>query len=147
MSFKPAKKVWKGSRPDASNPDVSGDDLLALFGASPAGVPMVNSFTLAGTSGDDPFLLAAVGQNDKPPVIWLFDTGASDHVCNDRTAFESFGPLDKPQVYHTVSSDIRITEGGTVRMALEGGSQLLLSNVQYYAPAPANLLSWGVLRE
>ncbi|KAJ9120567.1 hypothetical protein QFC24_005252 [Naganishia onofrii] len=127
-SFKPVRKALK--KHDTSDAGVTSDDMLALFGST----PMLNSFTMADSVEVDSFLLAAIGDKAKTSVVWMLDTGASDHVCNDRSLFDKVHTLSTAQVYKTAGQDIAITEGGTISMDLDGGlSHLVLDNVQLRA--------------
>lgn len=143
-SFKPARKPARNTRNAFTESGPTDDDMLALFGPDKS----LNAFTQAPSVGDDPYLMAAISQMREASLVWMFDTGASDHVCNDKNAFYSIRKLSTPQVYKTVGNDISLTECGSVTMELEGGrSQLRLDHVLYHPSAPANLLSCGALRE
>ena len=81
---------------------------------------------------------------------WIFDTGCTQHVCNNRDFFTGLKKLSKPVTMRGVNSVNLLTEGGTVQLTCSAGkkkSTLTLDNVVYFPEAPTNLISINSLRK
>jgi hypothetical protein len=92
-------------------------------------------------------VLATVQQRMDGKVLWVIDSGATDHVCNDRSAFYSIQSCASPTRYRTAGNDFTSDEEGIMAMQLPDSKKLVLQDVTYLLSAPANLLSMGTLQQ
>jgi hypothetical protein len=86
-------------------------------------------------------------QGSEGKIVWIIDSGATDHVCNDREAFYSIKPCETPTKYKTAGHDVVSEEAGVVAMQLPHAKKLVIADVTYLPSAPANLLSLGTLQQ
>jgi hypothetical protein len=79
------------------------DDMMALFGED----PLVGAVTcVSDRNKEHGAVLATVQQRMDGKVLWVIDSGATDHVCNDRSAFCSIQPCASPTRYRTAGNDV-----------------------------------------
>jgi hypothetical protein len=124
--------------------DAATEEVMALFGE--------DSLVGAVTRALDPYeehraVLAAMQQRYEGKIVWIIDSGATDHVCNDREAFYSIKPCETPTKYKTAGHDVVSEEAGVVAMQLRHAKKLVFADVTYLPSAPANLLSLGTLQQ
>lgn len=76
---------------------------------------------------------------------WLYDTGASEHVANDLSQYDSYEERGNLQIMHTANGPVRPLGIGTVSLdcPLSNGGKLTLKlfDVVYMPQSPINLLS------
>lgn len=102
----------------------------------------------AGFDNDEEVLLMAYTDEEKAikSEVWILDSGCSNHMSGNQ---EWFSDLDK-DFKHTVKlgndSRIAVAGKGTVRMKVNGITQVI-SNVYYIPDLKGNLLSLGQLQE
>lgn len=120
------------------------DDVMALFGDE----SLVGAVTRVSDGIEEHrAMLAAVQQTMAGKILWVIDSGATDHVCKDRSAFYSIKPCASPMRYRTAGNDVVSEEEGIVAMQLPEPRKLVLQDVTYLPSAPANLLSLGTLQQ
>ena len=75
--------------------------------------------------------------------LWIFDTGASDKICNNIKLFTEIKYCDRPyQVAYSISGDtLPIVGIGNVRLPLKSGIDLLLEEVRYMPDALASCMN------
>ena len=88
----------------------------------------------------------ALGTSDVHGDYWIIDSGATCHICNDRSLFQEFKSLQKPQEVTLGDRSILKAQGTgdvTLNLKLPGGETLTgrLSNVLYVPKLAYNLLS------
>ncbi|KAJ9111765.1 hypothetical protein QFC22_006424 [Naganishia vaughanmartiniae] len=120
------------------------EEIMALFGKD----------SLVGTVTRvlDPYeehgaVLAALRHRHQGKILWIIDSGATDHVCSDREAFCLIRACPTPTHYRTPGNDVVSEEEGVVAMQLPESKKPVLSDVTYLRSAPANLPSLGTLQQ
>ncbi|XP_077228272.1 uncharacterized protein LOC143861226 [Tasmannia lanceolata] len=79
------------------------------------------------------------------PKEWVLDTGATKHICGDRSSFYNFTTVDGgDQVYMGNSQTSKVMGKGKVLLKLTSGKILALQEVLYVPDIRRNLMS-GVL--
>lgn len=74
--------------------------------------------------------IRAISSSDK----WIADTGASEHICRDKSKFKSMQTYTGVSRIHTISGSMEVTQVGTVELVVDGqdGTQVIvLENVLY----------------
>ena len=93
---------------------------------------MVSEVNLVGTNHDD----------------WWIDTGATHHVCADKSMFHSFRAVDNGQkLYMGNSATADIKGEGDVILKMTSGKELKLTNVLYVPENRKNLVSGWLLNK
>ena len=81
--------------------------------------------------------------------VWIYDTGASTHVCNDLSLFEDIGEVSYK--LNGVTGADKVTKVGTVHIPVvqENGKTMThtASNVFYVPQCPVNLLSASLMKK
>ena len=81
--------------------------------------------------------------------VWIYDTGASTHVCNDLSLFEDIGEVSYK--LNGVTGADKVTKVGTVHIPVvqENGRTMMhkVSNVFYVPQCPVNLLSASLMKK
>ncbi|KAK9125656.1 hypothetical protein Scep_014502 [Stephania cephalantha] len=73
---------------------------------------------------------------------WWIDTGATRHICSDKTLFFEFHPADSEEKLYMGNSSSSIVEGkGTVKMKFTSGKVITLLDVLYVPDIRKNLVS------
>lgn len=88
-------------------------------------------------SGDFVHNLSDLGHRDR----WIFDTGASVHICNDEKWFTAM--IASGRRFRTSDKNsVLVAEGiGTVSLTLSGGNHLIVDDVYYCPNACQNLMT------
>jgi hypothetical protein len=120
------------------------DEVMAIFGDE----SLVSAVTrVADGIEEHSAMLAAVQQKMDGKILWVIDSGVTDHVCKDRSAFYSIKRCATPMRYRTAGNDVVSEEEGMVAMQLPESKKLVLQHLTYLLSAPANLLSLGTLQK
>ncbi|KAI5432085.1 hypothetical protein KIW84_036007 [Lathyrus oleraceus] len=108
------------------------NNILALIQQSQL-TPQANSIS------PSPFGLNSHAYNDhgKNPNLWIFDTGATDHIAYDLASFESYKHIIPVHVSLPYSSQIIASMSGSIVLS----PTLTLHNVLYIPTFHVNLLS------
>ena len=86
-----------------------------------------------------------VGSN---PREWWIDTGATRHVCSDKSLFSSFKPAGNGEkIYMGNSATSEIEGQGKVILKMTSGKELTLNNVLYVPEIRKNLVSGSLLNK
>jgi hypothetical protein len=76
---------------------------------------------------------------------WLYDTGASEHIANDLSQFNSYKERGDVKIMQTANGPVRPLGIGTVRLdcpkSNDKSTKLILYDVVYMPQSPVNLLS------
>ena len=80
-------------------------------------------------------------------VAWWVDSGATAHVCRDRTAFKSFVPLHGRVLRMGNESTAPVLGEGQVELEFSSGKTLILSNVLFVPRIRKNLVSGTILNK
>ncbi|KAN0085047.1 hypothetical protein V8E54_001514 [Elaphomyces granulatus] len=90
-----------------------------------------------------------VARTVKNQRIWIYDTGASTHVCNDLSLFENIHDVNYN--LNGITGTDKITKVGTVHIPVvqENGRTMMhtASNVFYVPQCPVNLLSASLMKK
>jgi hypothetical protein len=143
-SHRPAMDRSKAKPTAKIESDSKMDDVMALFGDE----SLVGAVTRVSDGIEEhSAMLAAVQQKMAGKILWVIDSGATVHVCKDCPAFYSIKPCASPMRYGIAGNDVVSEEEGIVAMQLPESKKLVLQDVTYLPPAPANLLSLGTLQQ
>jgi len=80
-------------------------------------------------------------QSSTPVEEWIFDSGASDHMCNNLRLMTNIQDVDISVSTADANSQIKVSKSGTVALTGHNGSKILLKNVFYVPDLEQNLLS------
>ena len=87
----------------------------------------------------------SVGSNSRE---WWIDTGATRHVCFDKTIFSSFKVFNADEMLYMGNSATSNIEGeGTVILKMTSDKHLTLKNVLYVPDIRKNLVSGSLLNK
>ena len=91
-------------------------------------------------------LMATIDEPINKKVAWFLDSGCSNHMCGDKSAFVEL--INEGKHFVKCGNDSRMTVVGTgsVRLAFNG-TTFLIRNVYYVPELHKNLLSIGQLQE
>ncbi|KAK9089611.1 hypothetical protein Scep_028693 [Stephania cephalantha] len=79
---------------------------------------------------------------------WWIDTGATRHICSDKSLFSEFLPVDSEEKLYMGNSSSSMVEGkGTVKMKFTSGKIVTLLNVLYVPEIRKNLVSGPLLNK
>jgi hypothetical protein len=93
---------------------------------------------LVAATVDDSTALSAVSSSD----VWVCDSGASSHICNDRASFVDLKAVPAGQTLRTAGKEKLPIEGkGSVRLELTSGKKVILTDVLYVPKCTGNLVS------
>ncbi|XP_077252436.1 uncharacterized protein LOC143891806 [Tasmannia lanceolata] len=82
------------------------------------------------------------------PKEWVLDTGATKHICGDRSSFYNFTKVDGgDQVYMGNSQTSKVMGKGKVLLKLTSGKILALQEVLYVLDIRRNLVSGALLNK
>lgn len=144
QSYKPAMGHGKVKPAAKAETGSTMDDVMAISGDE----SLVGAITrVSETVTEHGAVLASMQKRLPGQILWVIDSGATDHVCNDRASFYSISGSASPQRCRTAGSDVVSKESGTIAMQLPGSKKLVLPEVMYLPSAPANLLSLGTLQQ
>ncbi|KAH9780112.1 CCHC-type domain-containing protein [Citrus sinensis] len=77
---------------------------------------------------------------------WWIDSGATKHVCKDRSLFKSYKAMDDGSVLYMGNSSTAIVKGkGNVQLEFTSGKTLTLTDVYHVPEVRKNLVSGGLL--
>uniref|UniRef100_A0A8D8G2M5 Copia protein n=2 Tax=Culex pipiens TaxID=7175 RepID=A0A8D8G2M5_CULPI len=98
--------------------------------------------TFVATEGNDDAIAASTVTSSK----WYLDSGASEHMCNDRSLFDSLEKLDKPVTVQTAKSGVTLSVfhcGSVVAFAAVDGASVRINieKVLFIPDLSVNLLS------
>ncbi|GJS66716.1 retrovirus-related pol polyprotein from transposon TNT 1-94 [Tanacetum coccineum] len=85
-----------------------------------------------------------VGSNNSG---WWVDTGATSHVCADKSMFHSFRAVDGEKLYIGNSTTVDIKGEGDVILKMTSKKELKLTNVLYVLEIRKNLVSGWLLNK
>ncbi len=100
--------------------------------------PLTSTSGFAFMAGGD-LAVAGAGRS----IVFLVDSGASDHLVNDATLFQEWNELEPPTIISTAKKDsfITATKRGNIRVKSDMGFEGVIENVLYCPDVPQNLLS------
>ena len=79
---------------------------------------------------------------------WILDTGATRHVCKDRSMFTSYQATgDEEQVFMGNARSSPVVGKGNILLKLTSGKTLLLKNVLHVPDIRRNLISGSLLNK
>ena len=82
------------------------------------------------------------------PDDWVFDSGASRHLTNNKSILTDIRPLIPPVPLETANKNIiMLRECGTASLTLLNGKKVTLNNVAYHEGLASNLLSVGIIAD
>ena len=82
------------------------------------------------------------------PMEWWMDTGATRHVCSDKSLFKSFEQVDNGEkLFMGNSATSKIAGQGSVILKMTSGKELTLNNVLYVPEIRKNLVSGSLLNK
>lgn len=104
--------------------------------------------TFVATEGQEDAIAASVVTSSR----WYLDSGASEHMCNDRSLFDSLEKLDKPVTVQTVKSGVTLSAfhcGRVVAFAAVDGEifRVNIAKVLFIPDLSVNLLSLRKMEE
>ncbi|GKV33525.1 hypothetical protein SLEP1_g42028 [Rubroshorea leprosula] len=79
--------------------------------------------------------------------VWYLDTGCSNHMCGDKSAFSDLDESCQDKVKFGDNSTIAVKGRGKVTIRAKDNSIQTISNVMYVLDLKSNLLSLGQLQE
>ncbi|GLU00272.1 hypothetical protein SLE2022_176510 [Rubroshorea leprosula] len=79
--------------------------------------------------------------------VWYLDTGCSNHMCGDKSAFSDLDESCQDKVKFGDNSTIAVKGRGKVTIRAKDNSIQTISNVLYVSDLKSNLLSLGQLQE
>jgi hypothetical protein len=79
----------------------------------------------------------------KVAVKWVVDSGATQHMCNNREAFSNYQPVTGVTVKVGNGEVVAALGQGSVELYISQGQTVTLSDVLHVEAAPMNLLSVG----
>jgi hypothetical protein len=101
--------------------------------------------------GDDDIIAAVISEVNLVSDVkkWVVDSGATRHICANRTAFTSYTFVgdDEDQVYLDDSRTAAVNGKGKVILKLTSGKTLVLSDVLHVPTIRANLISVALLNK
>jgi hypothetical protein len=119
-----------------------GEDMKAYLGAA------YEAYLGAGFTGavisKDQDIRSALHVQSSDGVTFILDSGATEHICGDRTVMTNIRKLSEPREFKTVSGFIKAHEVGEVKVKGNAAGDVTFKDVMYL-PGAANLLSYGVL--
>ncbi|KAH9726106.1 hypothetical protein KPL70_008133 [Citrus sinensis] len=79
---------------------------------------------------------------------WWIDSGATKHVCKDRSLFKSYKAMDDGSVLYMGNSSTAIVKGkGNVQLEFTSGKTLTLTDVYHVPEVRKNLVSGSLLNK
>ena len=79
---------------------------------------------------------------DDNQVKWYYDTGATTHICTDRTMFSTYvNNKSNEQLFMGNTAMSKIEGKGKVVLKLTSGRELTLQNVKHVPDMRKNLIS------
>ncbi|KAH9715705.1 hypothetical protein KPL71_021156 [Citrus sinensis] len=79
---------------------------------------------------------------------WWIDSGATKHVCKDRSLFKSYKAMDDGSVLYMENSSTAIVKGkGNVQLEFTSGKTLTLTDVYHVPEVRKNLVSGSLLNK
>ncbi|XP_050896826.1 uncharacterized protein LOC127103620 [Lathyrus oleraceus] len=96
---------------------------------------------------EETLLLACQNQVEEKRNKWYLDTGASNHMCGDRSMFVETNEATTGNVSFGDDSKIPVKGKVKILIRLKNGSHRFISNVYYVSNMKNNILSLGELLE
>jgi uncharacterized protein YukE len=100
---------------------------------------------------DDDIIAAVISEVNLVSDVekWVVDSGATRHICANRTAFTSYTSVgvDEDQVYLGDSRTAAVNSKGKVILKLTSGKTLVLSDVLHMPTIRTNLISVALLNK
>ncbi|KAJ4744606.1 Gag-Pol polyprotein [Rhynchospora pubera] len=93
----------------------------------------------------DAVTLSVTSSEKENMDVWVLDSGASFHICSDRSYFVNYKDVDGGNVYLGDSRPCKILGVGDVELEQANGRRCKLSNVRYVPKITKNLISVGQL--
>lgn len=79
------------------------------------------------------------------PREWWVDTGATRHICAEKSVFSDYKPIDGEQLFMGNSSSSKVEGQGKVTLKMTSGKELVLNNVLHVPDIRKNLVSGSLL--
>ena len=77
---------------------------------------------------------------------WWLDTGATRHICSDKSVFSTYTKLDQDEKLYMGNSSVSMVEGkGTVTLNFTSGKTIRLNDVLHVPEIRKNLISGSML--
>ncbi|RVW92788.1 Retrovirus-related Pol polyprotein from transposon TNT 1-94 [Vitis vinifera] len=92
-------------------------------------------------------LMACHANQGTHPNLWYIDTGCSNHMCGDKSAFSDLDETFRNSVTFGDNSKVSVMGKGSVRIHSKEKSDQIISNVFFVPDLKTNLLSVGQLQE
>lgn len=96
---------------------------------------------------EETLLLACQNKFEEKRNKWYLDTGASNHMCGDKSMFVEINEAATGDVSFGDDSKIPVKGKGKILIRLKNGSHQFISNVYYVPNMKNNILSLGQLLE
>ena len=92
-------------------------------------------------------VISEVNMAESNPKEWWIDSGATRHVCTNRSMFSSFDQVQGEKIYMGNSASAKVEGKGTVQLKMTSGKILTLKDVLYVPEVRKNLMSAFLLNK